>query len=79
MRHSEFHVNVCYNPQTVHNKLTLCVQWNSIFFQKGSTRCILKDSSFLMAILNIVSEVVRFNDSENCRSLTLILRMLDGT
>ena len=23
---------MCYNLQSVHNKLTLCVQWNSIFF-----------------------------------------------
>ena len=37
--HSEFHVNVCYNLQPVHNKLILCIQWNSIFFKAVSTGC----------------------------------------
>ena len=23
-----YHVDVCYNLHPVHNKLTLCVQWN---------------------------------------------------
>ena len=35
----EYHVNVCYNLQPVHNELTLCVQWNSILFQTGSAKC----------------------------------------
>ena len=39
IRYSELHVNVCYNLQPVHKKLTLCVQWNSILFQTGSARC----------------------------------------
>ena len=29
---TDFHVNVCYNLQPVHNELTLCIQWNSILF-----------------------------------------------
>ena len=37
--YSEFHVNVFYNLQPVHNELTLCVQWNSIFYQGVSARC----------------------------------------
>ena len=37
--YSEFHVSECYNLQPVYNELTLCVQWNSIFFQTGSVGC----------------------------------------
>ena len=36
---SEFHVNMCYNLEPVHNELMLCVQWTSIVFQTGSARC----------------------------------------
>ena len=28
-----------YSEFPVHNELTLCVQWNSIFFQEVRTRC----------------------------------------
>ena len=31
IRYSEFHVNVCYNLQLVHNELTLCLQYNGIY------------------------------------------------
>ena len=37
--YSEFHVSECYNLQPVYNELTLCVQWNSTFFQTGSVGC----------------------------------------
>ena len=39
IRYSEYHVNLCYNLQPVHNELTLCAHWKSIFFQAVSARC----------------------------------------
>ena len=32
IKYSKFHVNVCYNLESVLNELMLCVQWNSILF-----------------------------------------------
>ena len=35
IRYLEFHVNMRYKLQPVHNELTLCVQWNSNFVQQS--------------------------------------------
>ena len=54
MRDSEFHVNMRYSLQPAQKKLTLYVQWNSIFFKQSVqdvlaprfTGCITKKTLF---------------------------------